>query len=301
MNPTALFWIAWCIGLLCWLAVLPRLSGLTLLGAAGWAGAAWAALAVCQAVIQANVNEWGEPTWGAALRFAAAAGAFAPVMSVLGAKRPQHTMWHFIVLSLWGVLALPSLELLVLQPGQQLEVHDARAWFLVVLIFVAGTHLLATRFWLSGLLLGAGLTLLFAPHLPMAPAAARSEGWAPWLFAGATATLAAAMLTAWLTRSSRRATAWDQLWSDFRDAYGALWALRVAQRINDAASTSGWPVQLQWHGFLDDDHQPLETVDPQWRQGFEHCLRGLLRRFVSPEWIDKRLARLESDQREERE
>ena len=42
------------------------------------------------------------------LDFAAAMIVFCPAMALLGAKRPQDKPWQLIVLSLWGILALPG-------------------------------------------------------------------------------------------------------------------------------------------------------------------------------------------------
>ena len=107
--------------------------------------------------------------------------------------------------------------------------------------------------------------------------------------------IALAMFMAWLPKRVSAVNRWDRLWLDFRNSYGMLWSLRVAQRVNDAAATSQWPVVLHWNGFSDTDGEPLHEPDDSWRQGFEHCLRGLLRRFVSDAWIAERLGEASSE------
>ena len=72
----------------------------------------------------------------------------------------------------------------------------------------------------------------------------------------------------------------DRLWLDFRDLVGTLWALRVAERINTASAQCGWSARLGWHGWTLDGPPPA---------AMERSLRMLLRRFVSPQWIDQRL------------
>ena len=249
----------------------------------------WLAVGTTEAIIQWQTTAVGEPTWAAAARYMAAIGVFCPVMSVLGAKRPQHTAWHFIVGSLWVVLILPAAEVLVLHPGQELFVHDARAWFLTVLIGIGTLHLLMTRFWISGLLFAFGQVALLGQYLPIALGASHwSQGvWGP---AWAVAACAAAMVTAWLTKPSSADSRWDRLWLDFRDMYGVLWALRVAARVNEAASLNQWPIELTWQGFI---HAPSEEpmVEPpdEISGALDNCVRNLLRRFVSPQWISNRL------------
>jgi hypothetical protein len=54
----------------------------------------------------------------------------------------------------------------------------------------------------------------------------------------------------------------------------------VIERINTAASQCGWQARLGWRGW---------TIEGQPPPALERSLRMLLRRFVSPEWIDRRL------------
>jgi hypothetical protein len=76
------------------------------------------------------------------------------------------------------------------------------------------------------------------------------------------------------------------VWCDFRDGFGAVWTLRVAQRVNESATRHQWPVTLDWQGFIDrHSGQPAEELPAEVVEN----LRTLLRRFVSNEWIDKRL------------
>jgi hypothetical protein len=83
-----------------------------------------------------------------------------------------------------------------------------------------------------------------------------------------------------------RTVALDRVWLDFRDAFGAVWALRVMERMNAASTMYGWPVLLSWNGFSPRDDAPeVSPVPPT----VEESLRTLLRRFVSPEWIDERM------------
>ena len=87
----------------------------------------------------------------------------------------------------------------------------------------------------------------------------------------------------------------DRVWRDFRDQFGAAWALRVLERINATARLSGWPLELTWSGFRNEVPEeraeiPRVEIPPQVRVGVEDSLQTLLRRFVSPKWISQRLA-----------
>jgi hypothetical protein len=90
-------------------ATCRKLRGTTLVGSQVWLGTCLVAVAAVDiwqtlAVERANASA-AEP-----LRFFAATLTFCPLMALMGAKRPQDRAWHFIVLSLWVVLALPAMH-----------------------------------------------------------------------------------------------------------------------------------------------------------------------------------------------
>src|SRR6478752_3809682 len=114
------------IGLAVMLGARRAIGQTTLTGAWWWSVAAlvaWAGteLADVLAVVSAGNLE--------PLRLAAISLSFCPVVAVLGAKRPQHAAWNFVVLSLWAIVTLPAAENFFLHPGQKLTLGDARAWF----------------------------------------------------------------------------------------------------------------------------------------------------------------------------
>src|SRR6185436_4811717 len=88
------------------------LSQTTLVSAAWWAAAATVTIVAVEAA--GAVFSW-DAGWLAPLRFCAAALSFCPFVAVLGAKRPQHLAWNFVVLSLWGVVSLSALTALAMQ------------------------------------------------------------------------------------------------------------------------------------------------------------------------------------------
>ena len=99
--------------------------GTTAVPAAAWAVAAWSSLAG-EMLIRAG-GGLVDPGTAASARLAVAAVSLCPAMSLLGAKRPQHGVWQFIVATLAFVLALPSLSALLVRPGSQPDVQIGRA------------------------------------------------------------------------------------------------------------------------------------------------------------------------------
>lgn len=285
MPPTVtipLIGLLWCGGVAL-LAMRRRAIGETTLAAAWW----WsiATLTFLAIVLSALYAGWVKPAWREPLRFVAAVGLFCPLMSLLGAKRPQDRAWNFIVLSLWIVLAMPAAEAAFLQRGRPLEIHGARGWFLWALIGIGLVNLLPTRFWLNSLLLASGHVLLLARYLPLIER--------PWIASADLTGFAVMILALGLATMNRRHQpehGLDRVWLDFRDSFGTLWGLRVVQRVNAVAQASEWPIMLHWFGFFGLETEGLDKLPPETRRALEQTLRNLLRRFVSEQWIASRLS-----------
>jgi hypothetical protein len=272
------------IGMAVLLSRRKAIAQTTLVGAWWWSAAALAAWSGVEVAAAFSAAHGGirafEP-----LRLAAMSLGFCPVVALIGAKRPQHRAWGFVVLSLWAILSLPAAELFLLHRGQRLDIGAARGGLLWVLILLGPISFAATRYWLASLLFSAGQVLAFSPHLAVIHRRLLLNSELAGL-----CLCAAAIAAAWLV--SRRTTAaaneYDRLWLDFRDTYGLLWGLRVQERINAAAQQSGWNLQLTWGGFRDAaSDRPLTAIDPVAEAGFRATFRGLLRRFVSHAWLNE--------------
>src|SRR4029078_990831 len=122
----------------------------------GWAGTE---LADLLAIVSAGDLE--------PLRLAVISLSFCPVVAVLGAKRPQHAAWNFVVLSLWAIVTLPAAENFFLHPGQKLSFCDARAWVLWILILLWPINYVPTRFALASVLVAIGQILALSPYLAL--------------------------------------------------------------------------------------------------------------------------------------
>ena len=270
------------IAVACWWWSRRTLAGTTLLASCWWGIAAVVSVAACELIVGLG----GASGSNSPLRFVAAVATFCPAMSVLGARRPHHGAWQFIVLSLWFVLALPAAEVFFLQRGQTLEIHAARSWFLLGLLVVGVANALPTRCWLAALLWGCGQAVLVGEYLPFVH---RSLGTAGAL-TGLALLCGSAAANCLGLPNRRNVDPWNRLWLDFRDLFGALWGLRILERINATmpAPDRGW--LLTWSGFHTPHHERVEdSLSPDELLALRQNTFNLLRRFVSPEWIATRL------------
>ncbi len=259
-----------------------RIAETTLVPAWWWgvtAIACWSATEAAAAWVD------GKATWIAPLRLAAVALTFCPVLAVLGAKRPQHAAWSFVVLAFWGILSLPAAETFFLQRGQRLEMGDARSWFLWILILVGPVNYLPTRQWLAAILLATAQVLALSEYLALVH---RPLFGGQYLVALTLGCLA--LLFARAPQCRNAANPYDRLWLDFRDTFGLFWSLRLQERVNAVAGTSQWPLMLGSSGFVDHvTGQPLAQIDAAIEPTLRTTIKGLLRRFVSGPWIAARM------------
>lgn len=268
------------VGLILLIAYLartwPRVRGTTLTHVRGWAICAVAAIAAAT-LFPSDAR-----------KFAAWSLTFCPALSLLGAKRPQHIAWNFVVLSLWGVLILPVLESALLRPGAPIDLGELRPWFLLGLILLTTVSYFATRYAAAGVLLAVSQALFFARYLPFASLGPNLS----FLKLGAVAVLFLAVVVAELRFHRRHADELhplDVLWLDFRDSFGLFWSLRVAERVNAACESGKRPEHLEWEGFVvPPDHALGSALDAALAGGLRTTLRGLLRRFVDHAWLRTR-------------
>ncbi len=273
----------------------PKLRGTTLTAPWAWSLLAVSVLAATEMTLAAAeatndgragavVPEHQSPE---PLRDAAALVTLCPLVALLGGKRPQHQAWQMIVISLWGILALPAGESWLLHPADAMVVHPLRQWFVAVVILVGVANWLGTRFWISGLLLCYAHWSLLGRWLPTTAPYELSA-------AGSLGLIAAAIGLVWLGFPRRRAgrLSLDRLWFAFRDTFGQVWALRLAERINTTAAQNGWDVHLGRDGFRS------RAIPSGWTEiplaledALLVALGGMLRRFVNDQWIAAALGR----------
>lgn len=258
-----------------------RVRGSTAVPAALWALAAAAALAAetsCRAA-----GGLGDPAAAAAARLAVGALGVCPAMSLLGAKRPQHGVWQFIVGALAVVIALPAASSTFVRPGTMPDVGVLWRCFLVGLVAVGWMNFAATRRAAAATLVAAGQFLLLRRFLPFA--ATSVTAGAPLDAAGACLVAAGAVVAAVQSVVERPrpsiAPEIDRPFVALRETLGAAWALRIVERFNAVAVERGWPCRLGFAGI-----EPAAAVaSGAWRPAAARAFRALARRFVTADWL----------------
>jgi len=267
-----------------WIRTLPIIRGTTLVGPWYWSLIAMSVSVgvTCAMLLSGHKDKYLTST--SALEYLAAITAFCPTMSVLGARRPHHYAWNFVVIALWCVLALPAAQAALLRPGEPVIVHGLFACFIGILILAEILNRCWTTLCVLGLFQAICEMLLLGPHvLPSAPLT--DLHWS----GGIVCQCLVVMAVGHFHVRRRRPWSWAALWFSFRDSYGLLWSLRVAEQMNRTAALLDWPARLTWTGFR-------STSDSQWgdlvnnqekRAAFERAFVNLLRRFLNEDDIQQ--------------
>lgn len=221
------------------------------------------------------------------VNYCASVLVFCPVMSTLGARRPQNRAWEFITASLWIILALPALEVLFARQGESFDVRGLRSWFFVVLIFISVSNIALSRFWISGILFGVVQTLLVSEFLPTWIQFSMESSATVALIVAAIAIGLACFLPV-TDRTGRSGI--DRIWLRYRDTFGGLWAVRTCESINAYARMQDWEIRLTWDAFVSVDGQPWAdhelSSDSELVEKIHLLLKNQLRRFVDDAWIE---------------
>jgi hypothetical protein len=269
--------------------------GTTAVPAAWWAGGAALAFAV-ESAVRAS-GGLTDPASQASARLAVAAFSLCPIMSLLGAKRPQHGVWQFIVASLAGIIALPAASAALVRPGSPPDVHALQRWFMLALVLVAAMNFAATRHGVAAMVVAVGQLILIRQFMPFVDSlgqqGAALDAVAAWLVATG-GIVAAGQSWLWPAQqrvvgselASRRGggadlAAFDAAYLALRETLGAAWTLRIAERFNAVAESRGWPCRLRFDGL----HVGGDPDDREWRGDALRTGRALLRRFVSTDWM----------------
>ena len=269
--------------------------GTTAVPAAWWACGAAVAFAVESAI--RGSGGLVDPASQASARLAVVAVSLCPIMSLLGAKRPQHGVWQFIVASLAGIVALPAASAALVRPGSPPDVHALQRWFMLALVLVAAMNFAATRHGVAAVMVAVGQVILLRQFLPFVESVGQQgatlDAVAAWLVTSG-AIVAAAQ--SWLRQAQRRVVgsevatrhdrqadlaAFGTAYLALRETLGAAWTLRIAERFNVVAESRGWPCRLRFDGL----QVGGDPDDREWRGDALRTGRALLRRFVSTDWM----------------
>lgn len=230
------------------------------------------------------------PPWQDQFWYWAAVLTCCPLISVLGAKRPTSKVWPwFIILPLIAVLGWPALTIFLV-PSPDLVPLEIQSPVLIgfILVLVMGTgNYMGSRFGASILMVSA------AAFLSLWPVSSSFTG--DLNFSTRIRAFSALLCGIGLLHGFRQAnrqtldeSKYDQLWFDFRDAFGIVWSIRIQDRINQSAQQENWVVRLGTEGFVWEENISDEQIK-QSEKRLTQTLSWLLRRFVEPEWINARL------------
>jgi len=264
----------------------------------------WAVVACLAAAAEAGVLAAGglaDAAGRSSVRLVVVALSLCPIMAILGAKRPQHGVWQFIVGSLAVILALPALSATVVRPGTAPDVHFLERGFVLVLVLVGWLNFVATRHGLAATLVCAGQAVWCREFLPFFSAASGNGAAPTWpdmvaallVATGAAVAITQSALATW-QRQTRMRRSWehgpavasladrvDPPFLALRETLGAAWTLRIAERFNAVASERRWPWRLGFKGL----DITGSAADAPAELAAARTLHGLLRRFVTGGWL----------------
>ncbi len=255
--------------------------------AAGWAVFAASSLAGEAAAVAMG---WlTGPAERSAVRVVVVALGVCPAMSLLGAKRPQHGVWQFIVAALACVLSMPAVTAVLVRPGSMPDLHLLERCFLPLLVVVGWLNFVATQRSLAAFLVAVGQGALLWAFLPIVgvgePLPAKVE--AAFVCVLAAGAVVAAVQAVWWPAARQGAFGSAPLIDSpilaLRETLGAAWTLRVIERFNAVAVKRGWPCRLRFRGLSVDSSAPRGP----WKTEAVRCVRSLLRRFASTAWIER--------------
>lgn len=263
-------------------------QGTTLTTAANWGVAvclAWVA-SVSSMAFWFSENQFAQDQmwyWVAVL-------SLIPPIAVLGARRPGSDAWNFFVLvPLVFVLGWPALTVWTGHGPEALRVEaPVLIGFVLVLVMGCGNYI-STRLAIPALLYALGVTLVLAPCSTLSTTAGLSTE--TFRVLGTLAMLQSTFWGGWVLRSDDEASPAgpELVWHDFREMFGIVWTKRALDRINEEfAEREHWPARLGPLG-LEWTTPPDPLTQQQTEERLIYALKWLLRRFVSPDWIDERL------------
>jgi hypothetical protein len=266
----------------------------------------WAVVAVLACLVTAVCHlemVTVTPRIGSVMQYLSAVLLLTPLIHILGARRPGITAWPwFVVLPLIMVLQWPAVsELMGDNSDAAIRIPSPTViGFLLVLLMGSGNYF-GTACTSSMLCSATGATLIV---LPVTEWVAFSEEWL-FLLGCTMLAIAAALLPRQFFREDTADLTPSELWSDFRDLYGIVWAKRVMDRVNQFAEREHWDVRMTLDGFHSVPTEPEDMensgvnsqapesdaqsvpVVPAARSWQVLC--WVLRRFVEPEFLRRYL------------
>ena len=234
-------------------------------------------------------------------RVVVAALSVCPAMSLLGAKKPQHGVWQFIVATLAAVLALPTASAILIRPGSLPDLHILGRVLLPILVTVGWMNFVGTSRSIAATLIAVGHISLIWPLLPgiqleaaLPQAVLDLAAISCMTFGGVLALIqtlvalskrrvAQAVSDKSLEKNAVFESRVNNCFVPLRETLGAAWTLRLIERFDLLATRRGWPVRLTFKGVK--FTQDLQSLN--WQPDAARAVEALLRRFVSAGWLKR--------------
>jgi hypothetical protein len=277
---------------------LRRAIGTTLFAPLVWCSLSWATVAITVVLLCQTPRSVPSIRCDGLLLLAAST-TLCPIISLLGAKRPQDRAWQFIVASFWFIAVWPVVQGSLLYAHEPIDIPNFWRWLYGAALLVEVINYWPTLFCSAVLIAACGQLLLFRIFWAGLQGPLSPGDVLPGVFLATIAAVWASLLRRWRNvRRAARNSGWDRLWLDFRDDYGLVWGVRVMERINALAASVGASVALDWKGFYFSESPSDQRDAPNWRRlapavgelaKLEPGIRSVLRRFVSDDWISTRL------------
>lgn len=187
------------------------------------------------------------------------------LMCVPGARRPGNTAWNIVMVGLLVLLLLPLGESLIFDAPMRLGAF--RISFLSALLGMGLINYLPTRNGLSALILAFAFAVAIVQLMDGRPVAAK------FAVLPTIAVWAAILCPLGGLHTTSRS---ERLWKAFRDRFGLLWAERIREQFNRAASNANLGIELEWRRIRVPSGR--EMSDQQESQAL-HILTALVGRF----------------------
>lgn len=223
-------------------------------------------------------TKWIERAW-----FLTFVLATIPGISVLGARKPGNVAWNwFILLPLCLVLFLPAVDRTGIT--KQIDLEWPRYFGHCFVLLMGVGNYFGTRDTLKSMLFFSsvvGLGLTFTPAVDAIPSIEpQSLRALSVLFL-----LPLAFPKRLSTVRRTRGFSPENIWREFRDAYGIVWAKRVMDRVNRSAEEENWPDRLGLDGIVSCKKNRNSKEIEHSNQRFRDILRWQLKRFYDDDWI----------------
>src|SRR5438128_2767704 len=194
-------------------------------------------------------------------------------VAVLGARRPGVGAWNFVISALFLVMVFLWAE--GMMAGSDAILGSVRTTLFASTVAIGVLNYLPTRLAPAALMLAIGCG--FEIIVLMGPESLRTNLEAARTIGGLALASVPWIAYARMCWRPLVPSEFDQVWLDFRDRFGLVWAQRLREQFNASAAHADWPVVLRWAGLrlIPGTRAP----DQKKQEAMLDNLRALIKRF----------------------